>query len=300
MSIGRKSLTVFIVTLIFGLDITNAKEIKFEVEAPSEIIQGQEFRVVYSLQNGEPNNVNLPQIASDFEIIQGPALSTYSETEIVDDVRVINHSRTYTYILVSNKTGKMKLPVASLFVDGKLYRTKAKTINVINWGEANKKSQKKQKSNKDIHKINEDDIFIRTIVEKTDLGGQEAYEVTFRLYTRLDIKRVEKAKYPEFISFDVFDEWKPSRQPMVTENYKGNEYYAADMRKVILIPLTPGKKLIQGGNVVFTLKIPTGEIEQTYFGSEEKIIEVRKTVPIEPFSIDAGVPANTKLAYLAD
>jgi hypothetical protein len=300
MSIGRKSLIGFIVILIFGLDITNAKEIKFEVEAPSEVIEGQEFRVVYSLQNAEPNNVDLPQIANDFEIIHGPTLSTFTETLIEDDARVLNHSRTYTYILVSKKTGKLKLPIASLFVDGKQYRTKAKTINVINWEEAHKKSQKKQKNGKNLPQINEEDIFIRTIVKKTDLGGQEAYEVTFRLYTRLDIKRVEKAEYPEFISFDVFDEWKPARQPMVTEKYKGSVYYAADMRKVVLIPLTPGKKLIQGGNVKFTLRIPTGEVEQTIFGTVEKTMEVQKSVPIEPFSIDAGVPADWKLAYLAD
>lgn len=296
MHISKKFLKTFVLLVFLSIGCIKAEKIKFEVEAPSQVIQGQEFRLVYSLENGEPNNVNLPQSAEGFEIIQGPSLSTYMDTQLVDGVRVTRHSRTYTYIFVATEEGKQKLPVASLFVDGKLYRTKSQTINVISREKAHTMKQKKQKTNKKLPAIGDKDAFIRTIVEKVDLGGKEGIEITFRLYTRLDVRRIGKMDYPDFASFDMFDDWQPSRQAMVVENYKGSEYYAANMRKVILVPLAPGKKLIPAGSIEVIFRFPTGEIEQTFRGPVEKVLEVKKALPIKPFEVEAGLPKDWGVA----
>lgn len=291
---GKSLLICTIVLLCIGN--VEAQDVKFEVEAPSQVIQGQEFRLIYSLKNGEPNNVNLPQMAEGFDIIYGPSLETYMETRLIDSVRVTTHSRTYSYILIAREEGKQKLPVASLTVDGKVYRTKSKTIDVVSWDEARNQKHKELKINKNAPEITDKDAFIRTIVEKVDLGGKEGIEITFRLYTKIDIRRIDKAEYPDFSSFDLFDDWKPSRQAMVLETYNGGKYYAANIRKVTLVPLVPGKKLIPAGNIQVIFQIPTGEIEQTFYGPVEKIIEVKKALPIEPFEVEAGLPSDWRIA----
>lgn len=272
------------ITLIFGsVSLANA-QVTFRASAPSTVEKGQQFRLSYVL-NKDGRDLRLPEIKG-FDVIFGPSKSQSFKSTTINGKTTSESSVTYTYIFSAQKEGDFTIAPASIDVDGTNYKSNSVNIKVLPPGKSGSGSTvEKQGNQASSPNVSEKDVFIRAIVSKNSVYEQEGFTVTFKLYTTLNIVDIGKITFPEFEGFMVEEVDVPSNQGQI-ERYNGRNYSTADLRKSILFPQRSGKITIPSGRLEMVFSVPSGKRVSTFFGTQEVMADVRKTLVTNPITID--------------
>ena len=237
-----------------------ADEISFTCKAPSTVVSGGQFKLVYTI-NKEGKDLRVPEI-SDFDVLFGPSTSHSSSFQIVNGKATSNTQITYTYMLAGREPGKYTIAPATIIVSGDKYTSNSVQIEVL---PADKQTNSSSASasqglpvdNSTVANVNNEQIFVKQHFSKTKVYEQEAIQVTYKLYTRLDVVQVGGAKFPEFKDFFVQDiELDPNRSWTV-EHVDGYNYNTIVLKQCIIFPQHAGKIDIDGGNVEVVLRMRT-------------------------------------------
>ena len=292
---------LLLIVLMFIVGIgTMGAQVTFRASAPASVIKGEQFRLSYTL-NKEGRDLRLPDIKG-FEVLFGPSTSTSFSQSTINGKTTSESSVTYTYILVANQEGNFDVEPASITVDGANYKSNSLKINVL---PPDKNSESQQgggasqpsASSTGAPTISSNDAFIRAIVSKNDIYEQEGFTVTFRLYSVYGQIYFEGAEFPEFDGFMSEEIPIASNQQLKLERYNDRNYYTADIKKSLLFPQRSGKITIPSGKLETVFTVPSGKRVSTFFGSQEVMAEVKKTLNTNPVTIDvkplpAGKPSS--------
>ena len=111
---------LFIVCLFcFSVLSLCAEEISFTCKAPSTVVVGQQFRLVYTI-NKDGKDLRVPEI-SDFDVLFGPSTSHSSSFQIVNGKATSNTQITYTYMLAGREPGTYTIAPATITISGDKY-----------------------------------------------------------------------------------------------------------------------------------------------------------------------------------
>ncbi|MBZ4657898.1 MAG: hypothetical protein JG771_1034 [Methermicoccus sp.] len=283
--------------LIFSLVVfafTAQAQVTFRASAPATVVKGQQFRLTYTL-NKEGKDLRLPSNMDGFEILFGPSVSTSYSQQTVNGKTTSESSVSYTYILVADKEGTYTIGPASVKVDGATYTSNSVQIKVIS--EENIPKGQSGGGNSSTRggstTLSSNDAFIRAIVSKNNIYEQEGFTVTFRLYTTYNVTNLGKIQFPEFEGFMVEEVDLPANQQMQIENFNGRNYYTADLRKTFLFPQRSGKITIPSGRIEMVFSVPSGRRIESFFGSQEVMVDVKKALVTNPVTIDVKpLPAD--------
>lgn len=292
---------LLLIVLMFIVGIgTMGAQVTFRASAPASVIKGEQFRLSYTL-NKEGRDLRLPDIKG-FEVLFGPSTSTSFSQSTINGKTTSESSVTYTYILVANQEGNFDVEPASITVDGANYKSNSLKINVL---PPDKNSESQQgggasqpsATSAGVPAISSNDAFIRAIVSKNDIYEQEGFTVTFRLYSVYGQIYFEGAEFPEFDGFMSEEIPIASNQQLKLERYNDRNYYTADIKKSLLFPQRSGKITIPSGKLETVFTVPSGKRVSTFFGSQEVMAEVKKTLNTNPVTIDvkplpAGKPSS--------
>ena len=292
---------LLLIVLMFIVGIgTMGAQVTFRASAPASVIKGEQFRLSYTL-NKEGRDLRLPDIKG-FEVLFGPSTSTSFSQSTINGKTTSESSVTYTYILVANQEGNFDVDPASITVDGANYKSNSLKINVL---PPDKNSESQQgggasqpsATSAGVPAISSNDAFIRAIVSKNDIYEQEGFTVTFRLYSVYGQIYFEGAEFPEFDGFMSEEIPIASNQQLKLERYNDRNYYTADIKKSLLFPQRSGKITIPSGKLETVFTVPSGKRVSTFFGSQEVMAEVKKTLNTNPVTIDvkplpAGKPSS--------
>ncbi len=283
---------IFFITLIFvSVALTNA-QVTFRASAPSTVEKGQQFRLSYVL-NKDGRDLRLPEI-NGFDVLFGPSKSQSFRSTTINGKTTNESSVTYTYIFSAQKEGDFTIAPATIDVDGTIYKSNSVNIKVLPAGKSGSGSVGvKQENQASSPNVSEKDAFIRAIVSKNSVYEQEGFTVTFKLYTTLNIVDIGKITFPEFEGFMVEEVDVPSNQGQI-ERYNGRNYSTADLRKSILFPQRSGKITIPSGRLEMVFSVPSGKRVSTFFGTQEVMADVRKTLVTNPITIDVKELPNNK------
>jgi len=277
---------ILIVLFLLGaIDFICAQKVTFKAEAPAEVIQGDSFTISYILSGEEAEDIDLPEQIKGFEILRGPTASINYIRERTG--RSYFESVSYDYIVKAYDAGTFTIPSATAKVGGKRYKTNTLKVKVI--------SQKALQEKK-LKEIENADIFVKPIVNEREIEGEKVFEVSFRIYTQVDVEGISDSNYPNFNDFDVLRAWTPSGRRMAKERYNGKDYYTADLRKYLLLPKRSGKITIDKGSIEVVFEFETGRVRESFFGPVPEKMEIKKTLEIESFTIDAGLVGDWKAA----
>ncbi len=292
---------LLLIVLMFIVGIgTMGAQVTFRASAPASVIKGEQFRLSYTL-NKEGRDLRLPDIKG-FEVLFGPSTSTSFSQSTINGKTTSESSVTYTYILVANQEGNFDVDPASITVDGANYKSNSLKINVL---PPDKNSESQQgggasqpsATSAGVPAISSNDAFIRAIVSKNGVYEQEGFTVTFRLYSVYGQIYFEGAEFPEFDGFMSEEIPIASNQQLKLERYNDRNYYTADIKKSLLFPQRSGKITIPSGKLETVFTVPSGKRVSTFFGSQEVMAEVKKTLNTNPVTIDvkplpAGKPSS--------
>jgi hypothetical protein len=288
-----QSKNILIVSLVV-FAFTAQAQVTFRASAPATVVKGQQFRLTYTL-NKEGKDLRLPSNMDGFEILFGPSVSTSYSQQTVNGKTTSESSVSYTYILVADKEGTYTIGPASVKVDGATYTSNSVQIKVIS--EENIPKGQSGGGNSSTRgssaTLSSNDAFIRAIVSKNNIYEQEGFTVTFRLYTTYNVTDLGKIQFPEFDGFMVEEVDLPANQQMQIENFNGRNYYTADLRKTLLFPQRSGKITIPSGRIEMVFSVPSGRRIESFFGSQEVMVDVKKALVTNPVTIDVKpLPAD--------
>ncbi len=287
---------IFLVALLTGNIAVSEAQVTFKATAPASVVEGEQFRLSYVL-NQEGRALRLHDL-SDFDILFGPSTSTSFSQRTINGKTTSERSVTYTYILVAKTTGTFTIGPASISVDGANYQSNSLKVEVLPPDEKSSQSSRGGGSSSGSATVSDNDAFIRAIVSKNNPYEQEGFTVTFRLYTTLNIVNFGRIQFPEFEGFMVEEIDVPVNQQLQMERYNGRNYYTADLRKTLLFPQKSGQITIPSGRLEMVFSVPSGRSVTTFFGSQELMVDVNKTLVTNPVVINVKpLPANRPASF---
>lgn len=272
-----------------------AAQNSFTVDAPAVVSTGETFNVVFTAtyEGGDKVSDFTPPSLEGLEVLIGPMSSTMKSIQSINGKSTTTNTNSYTYTVRVEQEGKVTLAPASVKIGKETYRTEPKTIEVV-------KGQVPDGGSSSAGQRAGDDLRLRVSVSKTRVVVGEPVIMTLKLYVQSSaISGFEDVRFPTFDGFWSQEIDAPQNIQFVRENYDGQIYNAALLRRYMLLPQQTGTLTIEPSELVCLLQI---QAEQTgprsifddFFSSYQTI---RKRVASEPVTINvsalpAGAPAS--------
>ena len=293
---------LFILLIFSKVCATFAQEVEFKASAPAQVIMGRPFQLTYSV-NQRAKDLRAPEF-TDFDYVAGPYTSQSSSTSFVNGKRTSSFTLTYTYTLVANKEGAFTISPATIKVSGDTYTSNGVRITVLPPDQqsssqstnrpAGQGEPTAQRSN-----VNEENIFIRTLVSKTKVHEQEAILLSYKLYfAGVDVAQfTNNTHLPEFKGF-LKQELEMGEIQTELEHYNGRNYQTAVLYRTLLFPQRSGEIKVEPAQFEAVLRVQNRaqvrSIFDDFFGSYTTVTKPL-TSPGTTIHVDelpAGKPAG--------
>ncbi|NDV69171.1 BatD family protein [Dysgonomonas sp. 25] len=300
----KKYLIAFLLSFV-GVVNFYAQEVTYSISAPNSTVEGAQIQLRYVLRvTGDAGKVDLPVLDENeldgFVVLYGPAYSVSQSMRTINGQTTSEGNWTFTYTLTANKQGTFTFPPTTIKVNGKTYTSNTSTIKVLppdkDAQTTNGKPTQETTSTSTSKNISPNDAFIRAIFSKKKGMEQEAYVVTFRLYSVLSIRQLDKIQFPEFEGFMVEDLDIPESLQGRLENYNGKNYVTYNLRKMLIFPQRSGKMTIPSGSIDIVFYVKSGQIiMDPFWGPQEGMTDVKRTLKTKPETMDISpYPADGK------
>ncbi len=261
-----------------------ADEVSFKAQAPSKVIAGKPFQLTYTV-NQRARDLQPPEFTG-FEYLAGPYTSQSSSTSFVNGRRSSSFTLTFTYTLMGLDPGTYTVGPATITADGQQYTSNGVRITVLPPDESPQQTsqsasgaqsgQSGQTASSASSRQSGDNIFVRTVVTKTNVFEQEALQVSYRLYVAgVDFAQMgNNIKLPEFTGF-LKQEIELGDRQFELEHYNGRNYQAVTLFSYLLYPQHSGDLKIDPATFEAILRVQTRQqvrsIFDDFFGTYENV-----------------------------
>ena len=294
-----KKLIVILMALIAYSTQMLADKVSFTASAPDAVVVGDQFRLSYTVTTQKVKDFRAPSIKG-FDVLMGPSRSQQSNTQIVNGNVTSTSSITFTYILMANNAGEYTIPGASIIVDGDQMVSNSVRIKVLpqDQGSSNSSSSSSTHSSSGTGVSNQD-LFITASASKTNVYEQEAFVLTYKIYTRESNLQLNNAKLPDFKGFHSQEIEMTTNARWTPEHYQGRNYYTTVYRQFVLFPQQSGKLYIDPAQFQMTVGKPVQSDDpfDAFFNGGSNVIEIKKSISTPKIAINvnplpAGKPAD--------
>ena len=283
-SLGTYMLLLFLLTGGGFLFAQEDEEVVFEMTTTrAQLGINERFRVDFEM-NKDGDNFNPPDFKG-FKIVMGPSQSISSSW--VNGVR--SYSKTYSYTLQPTATGSFRIGQASIEIDGKVYKSIAKTIEVT-------EAVDRPNAEPTVDDIADANLHLVAEVSKSNPYLNEAISVVYKLYVSPQInvsnfRPLDNPKYNNFWSQDIAF----SRYNVQNGRYQGKSYRYVILKRVVLYPQKSGQLEIAPLSLEVSLQVPTNQ--RDFFGGRvykqtSKVVSAgRRTIRVKPLP-EQGRPVD--------
>ena len=294
-----KKLIIILMALIAYSTQMLADKVSFTASAPDAVVVGDQFRLSYTITTQKVKDFRAPSIKG-FDVLMGPSRSQQSNTQIVNGNVTSTSSITFTYILMANNAGEYTIPGASIVADGDQMVSNSVRIKVLpqDQGDSNSSSSSSTHSSSGTGVSNQD-LFITASASKTNVYEQEAFVLTYKIYTRESNLQLNNAKLPDFKGFHSQEIEMTTNARWTPEHYQGRNYYTTVYRQFVLFPQQSGKLYIDPAQFQMTVGKPVQSDDpfDAFFNGGSNVIEIKKSISTPKIAINvnplpAGKPAD--------
>ena len=307
----KKTIILLPLFILLFVGNTFAESLEFTVQAPNAVVQGDQFRLSYTINTQKVKDFRVGSI-TDFDVLMGPSRS--SQLSIINGTKT--SSITYTYILRAGKEGTYTIPPATIVAEGKSMESKSVTVKVLppdedegqgsasTSGNGNRQQGSASSgtgaaaSSSQNGQVSDKELFLVASTNKTKVYEQEAILLTYKVYTTVDLRELD-GKIPDLKGFHMQEVELPANKSFSLESYKGKNYKTVVWQQFVLFPQQTG-----------ILEIPPVEYEGTiyqqvrsadpldfFFNGGSSYVKVQKTLrtpklTIEVSPLPAGKPAS--------
>lgn len=279
--------------------------VEFKAQAPAQVISGKPFQLTYTI-NQRAKDLRAPEFV-DFDYIAGPYTSQSSSTSFVNGKRTSSFALTYTFTLMPNKEGSFTIPPATIKVNGEQYTSNGVRITVLppdnvnaTTGQNSSAGGTTANSHADVsNSASAENIFMRTLVSKTQVHEQEAIAISYKIYfAGVDVAQfTNNTRLPEFKGFLKQDLDMGEIQAEL-EHYNGRNYQTAVLYRALLFPQRSGDIVIEPAHFEAVLRVQNRaqvrSIFDDFFNSYSTVVKPLEApgVTIHVASLPSGKPTS--------
>ena len=202
----------------------------------------ERLRVDFEM-NEDGDNFRPPSF-EDFRVVGGPNQSISNSW--INGKR--SFSKTYSYFLAPQKTGKITIGQATIYVKGETYKTSPVEVQVTAAVEV-------PKDGNNAEYVASESVHLVADISKTNPYLNEAITVTYKLYVSHDVsitsqwREIDTPKYADFWSQNIDNR---NNYKVYDGKYNGEDYRYVILRTTVLYPQKTGELEIEP----LTLDIP--------------------------------------------
>ena len=299
----RKLIFLWIALVVVSLQALANDKVSFTASAPDAVAVGDQFRLAYTVTTQKVRDFRAPSIKG-FDVLMGPSRSQQSSMQIVNGESTSTSSITFTYILMANTAGEFTVPGASIVADGNQMISNSVKIKVLPQDQNHNSSRRNNDNSSSIQpssnaSVSNQDLFITATASKTNVYEQEAFVLTYKIYTRESNLQLNNAKLPDFKGFHSQEIEMTTNARWTPEHYKGRNYYTTVYRQFVLFPQQSGKLFIEPAQFQMTVNKPVQSADpfDAFFNGGNNVIEIKKPITTPKIAINvnplpAGKPTN--------
>ena len=296
---GMRRLVLLWAALMAGITAAFAEDVTFKADAPDAVVSGEQFRLTYTVNTHDVKDFRAPSMEG-FNVLMGPSSSRQSSTNIINGKITSTQSITYTYILEAGKEGDYRIAGASITAKGKNVTSNSLTIRVLPPDKTSGQRGGSGASSSNSSSVSADDLFILATVSKTSVYEQEAFLLTYKIYTVLNLTNFGTLKSPDFKGFHSQEVELPSTKSFKLEHYKGRNYKTLVWTQHVLFPQQAGKLEIPSCEFEATIARAVQSIDpfDAFFNGGTNYEEMKKKITSPKVTIDVKpLPGNKPASF---
>ncbi len=249
---GRKR-WIFLCGVLFALLWTqgaDAQDVTVQASVDRTRVEvGDLIQFTVEVEAAQMGSVSAPQVPTpDGLQLTGSTSSTSMSVNIVNGEMTTKRTTTYHFSFRAQRTGTYVLGPAQLAHGGKTIRSDQVRVEVV------KRSGRPQTrpapstgrsmGGSEIREI-EQNLFLQAIPEKRMVYVGEQVGVTYKLFTRYDLRNVQYGHVPTFTGFWAETVFDAQRLNMQREVVDGRAFNTALLKRLALFPTTAGKHTLE-------------------------------------------------------
>ena len=210
---------------------------------------GDLIRFTVEVEAAQMGRVSAPQVPTpDGLQLTGSTSSTSMSVSIVNGAMTTKRTTTYVFSFRAQRAGNYVLGPAQLSHEDKTIRSDQVGVEVV------KRSGRPQTrpapstgrsmGQSEIQEI-EKNLFLQAIPEKRMVYVGEQVGVTYKLFTRYDLRNVQYGHVPTFTGFWAETVFDAQRLNMQREVVDGRAFNTALLKRLALFPTTAGKQALE-------------------------------------------------------
>lgn len=279
----RKLILLWIVFLTANIEAFADGKVSFTASASDAVAVGDQFRLSYTVTTQKVRDFRAPSIKG-FDVLMGPSRSQQSSVQIINGVTTSTSSITFTYILMATSEGNFTIPAATITANGNQMISNSVHIKVLPSDQGGTSSNGNRTRQSVSHpssnaSIANQDLFIVATTSKASVYEQEAFLLTYKIYTLVDLKGFDDVKLPDFKGFHSQEVELPNDRKWSLEHYKGRNYQTTIYRQFVLFPQQYGKLTIDAARFdasVAKISQAAADPFDAFFNGGSNYVEVKK------------------------
>ncbi len=303
----RKIVFLSIMLILASMHTLADDKVSFTASAPDAVAVGDQFRLSYIVTTQKVRDFRAPSIKG-FDVLMGPSRSQQSSVQMVNGQTTSTSSITFTYILLANAEGSFTIPGATISADGNQIVSNSVKIKVLPADEANsatssgnsgKQSGTTSRASSGTT-VSSNDLFITATASKTTVYEQQAFLLTYKIYTLVDLRTFENVKLPDFKGFHSQEVELPNDRRWGMEHYKGRNYQTTIYRQFVLFPQQSGKLTIDAArfDAVIAKATQVADPFEAFFNGGNNYVEIKKTLLTPQLTIDVqSLPTGKPVGF---
>lgn len=292
----RKIIFLWMALILTNLYTFADGKVSFTATAPDAVAIGDQFRLSYTVTTQKVRDFRAPSIKG-FDVLMGPSRSEQRSVQIINGQTTSTSSITFTYILMANTEGNFTIPGATITADGNQTVSNSVHIKVLPADKANGASSSdngNRQSGGSASRassgtsVSNNDLFIRAIASKTNVYEQEAFLLTYKIYTLVDLRGFDNVKLPDFKGFHSQEVELSNDRKWSLEHYNGRNYQTTVYRQFVLFPQQSGKLMIEPARFDASIAKATQVADpfEAFFNGGSNYVEVKKTLMTPKVAVD--------------
>ena len=296
------------------------EDITFRASAPDVVAVGEQFRLSYVLNTQDVRSFQAPAMPG-FSILMGPSQSRSSNMSMINGKVTRSSTLTYTFILQATSKGTFKLESATAKTGNTNIESNSLSIKVLPGDDTNtsggsttqsssqnNSSSSTQESSNSGGQVSNRDLFIQASVSRKQMVEQEAFLLTYKIYSAVDLQTFDNIKMPDFKGFHSQEVPTDHTPSWSREHYNGRNYNTMIYRQFVLFPQETGKLAIEPArfDAVIAQQISSSDPFDSFFNGGRvvskkktlytpKIVVDVKNLPTKPDNYSGAVGPNFTL-----
>jgi len=183
---------------------------------------------------------------------------------------------------MANNEGIFSIPGASITAEGNPIISNSVRIKVLPTGKKTSNTNAPVQDSKSISakSVSNNDLFITATVSKSNVYEQEAFLLTYKIYTVVDLRNFSNVKLPDFKGFHSQEIELPSNAKWALEHYNGKNYHTTIYRQFVLFPQQSGKLIIESARFDASIAKTVQSVDpfDAFFNGGSNYVEIKKSI----------------------